>query len=70
MGLPTLLNTRSPLASTATQRAILEALPLARSFDAAAAVSGPVDGAPPDVGWAAFSFDWGSQVKIFVGPEA
>ena len=36
MGLPTLLNTRSPLADTATQRATLEALPLARSFDAAA----------------------------------
>ena len=32
MGLPTLLNTRSPLAASATQRATLEALPLARTF--------------------------------------
>lgn len=33
MSLPTLLNTRSPLADAATQRAHLHALPLARSFD-------------------------------------
>src|SRR5918995_6666257 len=33
MSLPTLLNTRSPLADTATQRATLEALPLARTFE-------------------------------------
>jgi radical SAM/Cys-rich protein len=33
MGLPTLLNTHSPLADTATQRATLEALPLARTFE-------------------------------------
>src|SRR5687768_1779770 len=32
MGLPTLLNTRSPLADSAAQRATLEALPLARTF--------------------------------------
>ena len=32
MGLPTLLNTRSPLSDTATQRATLDALPLARTF--------------------------------------
>jgi radical SAM/Cys-rich protein len=32
MGLPTLLNTRSPLADSGTQRATLEALPLARTF--------------------------------------
>ena len=36
MGLPTLLNTRSPLADAATQRALVEALPL-RSFDEAVA---------------------------------
>ena len=40
MSLPTLLNTRSPLAAPGTQRAILEALPLARSFDHALAESG------------------------------
>jgi radical SAM/Cys-rich protein len=40
MALPTLLNTRSPLADTATQRATLDSLPLARSFDAAAASAG------------------------------
>jgi len=33
VALPTLLNTRSPLADAATQRATLEALPLARAFD-------------------------------------
>src|ERR687891_643511 len=33
MGLPTLLNTRSPLADAATQRATLDALPLARTFE-------------------------------------
>src|SRR5687767_6437249 len=33
MGLPTLLNTRSPLADTGTQRATLAALPLARTFE-------------------------------------
>jgi radical SAM/Cys-rich protein len=36
MGLPTLLNTRSPLADAAAQRATLEALPLARAFADAA----------------------------------
>jgi radical SAM/Cys-rich protein len=36
MGLPTLLNTRSPLADAATQRATLAALPLARTFEDAA----------------------------------
>lgn len=40
MALPTLLNTRSPLADAATQRATLEALPLARTFDDAAASAG------------------------------
>jgi radical SAM/Cys-rich protein len=40
MALPTLLNTRSPLADTATQRAMLEALPLARAFDDAVAAAG------------------------------
>ena len=33
MSLPTLLNTRSPLADTATQRATLAALPLTRTFE-------------------------------------
>jgi radical SAM/Cys-rich protein len=40
MGLPTLLNTRSPLAEPAAQRATLEALALNRTFDAAAATAG------------------------------
>ena len=40
MSLPTLLNTRSPLADAATQRATLDALPLARTFEAAAASAG------------------------------
>jgi radical SAM/Cys-rich protein len=40
MALPTLLNTRSPLADPAAQRASLEALPLARTFDDAAAAAG------------------------------
>src|SRR5688572_17150899 len=40
MGLPTLLNTRSPLADPAAQRATLEALPLSRAFDDAAAAAG------------------------------
>ena len=40
MGLPTLLNTRSPLADTTNQRATLEALPLARSFGASLAIAG------------------------------
>ncbi|MEQ1575443.1 MAG: arsenosugar biosynthesis radical SAM (seleno)protein ArsS [Vicinamibacterales bacterium] len=40
MGLPTLLNTRSPLADPAEQRAILAALPLARSFENALAEAG------------------------------
>jgi len=35
VALPTLLNTRSPLAAPAAQRAYLEALPLARTFEAA-----------------------------------
>jgi len=37
MGLPTLLNTRHPLADALTQRATLAALPLARSFEEALA---------------------------------
>jgi radical SAM/Cys-rich protein len=40
MGLLTLLNTRHPLADSATQRATLEALPLARRFDDAVAAAG------------------------------
>jgi radical SAM/Cys-rich protein len=40
MALPTLLNTRSPLADTATQRATLQALPLARTFEEATAAAG------------------------------
>jgi radical SAM/Cys-rich protein len=40
MGLPTLLNTRSPLADSATQRARLDALPLARRFPQALAQAG------------------------------
>src|SRR5687767_8957976 len=40
MGLPTLLNTRSPLADTGRQRATLDALPLARTFDTALASAG------------------------------
>jgi radical SAM/Cys-rich protein len=40
MGLPTLLNTRSPLADAPTQRSILEALPLARTFEGAVAAAG------------------------------
>ena len=40
MSLPTLLNTRSPLASPGSQRARLEALPLATSFEAALASAG------------------------------
>jgi radical SAM/Cys-rich protein len=40
MGLLTLLNTRNPLAETATQRAMLAALPLARTFAAATAGAG------------------------------
>ena len=40
MGLPTLLNTRSPLADTATQRAILEALTLGPRFGDAVAQAG------------------------------
>ena len=40
MGLPTLLNTRSPLADAATQRSILEALPLQRTFAEAVATAG------------------------------
>jgi radical SAM/Cys-rich protein len=40
MSLPTLLNTRSPLAPPAAQRARLEALPLARTFPEAAASAG------------------------------
>src|SRR5207249_1297840 len=39
-----------------------------RSFDASVAVSGPVDGAPSDVGSAAWSFDRGSHVRSCVGP--
>ncbi|MDP1571413.1 MAG: arsenosugar biosynthesis radical SAM protein ArsS [Vicinamibacterales bacterium] len=40
MALPTLLNTRSPLAAPAAQRAALEALPLPRPFAGAAASAG------------------------------
>jgi radical SAM/Cys-rich protein len=40
MALPTLLNTRSPLASPEAQRALLEALPLAVAFDDAVARAG------------------------------
>jgi radical SAM/Cys-rich protein len=40
MSLPTLLNTRSPLAAPATQRVLLEGLPLARTFDEAIAAAG------------------------------
>jgi radical SAM/Cys-rich protein len=40
MSLLTLVNSRHPLADTATQRATLEALPLARSFEDAAAAAG------------------------------
>jgi radical SAM/Cys-rich protein len=40
MALPTLLNTRHPLADTRTQRATLDSLPLARSFRVALAQAG------------------------------
>src|SRR5688572_22169940 len=40
MGLPTLLNTQSALADAATQRSILEALPLRRTFADAVAAAG------------------------------
>jgi radical SAM/Cys-rich protein len=40
MGLPTLLNTRSPLAGAASQRAMLDALPLKRTFGEAVAAAG------------------------------
>ena len=40
MGFPTLLNTRSPLADTSTQRDTLAALPLARTFEEATAAAG------------------------------
>ena len=40
MGLPTLLNTRSPLAGAETQRATLASLPLARTFGDALAQAG------------------------------
>lgn len=40
MALPTLLNTRSPLADSAAQRATLDTLPLARSFGAALSSAG------------------------------
>ena len=40
MALPTLLNTHSPLADSATQRATLEALPLTRPFDEAVGAAG------------------------------
>jgi len=51
MGLPTLLNTRSPLAAASTQRARLEAVPLARSFDRALSACGtwPLETATPTV---------------------
>ena len=40
MSLPTLLNTRSPLAAAAIQRTTLASLPLARTFEDAAAAAG------------------------------
>jgi radical SAM/Cys-rich protein len=40
MALPTLINTRSPLAAPSAQRARLEALPLARTFEAALGEAG------------------------------
>jgi radical SAM/Cys-rich protein len=40
MGLPTLLNTRSPLADAATQRATVQAVPVARTFEEAIAAGG------------------------------
>ena len=40
MALPTLLNMRNPLADAPTQRAVLAALPLARTFEAACASAG------------------------------
>ncbi|MGE3401653.1 MAG: arsenosugar biosynthesis radical SAM (seleno)protein ArsS [Vicinamibacterales bacterium] len=40
MALPTLVNTRSPLADAATQRATLASLPLARSFEGAVGDAG------------------------------
>jgi radical SAM/Cys-rich protein len=40
VALPTLLNTRSPLAAPSAQRARLESLPLARTFESAIAASG------------------------------
>lgn len=40
MALPTLINTRSPLAEPSAQRAVLEALPLARTFEHAMATNG------------------------------
>jgi radical SAM/Cys-rich protein len=46
MSLPTLLNTRSPLADAAEQRARLQQLPLARSFDEALAATRHVPLAP------------------------
>jgi radical SAM/Cys-rich protein len=51
MSLPTLINTRSPLADTAAQRARLAALPMARPFEdaVAAAVTGPLRATGVDV---------------------
>jgi radical SAM/Cys-rich protein len=51
MSLPTLLNSRSPLAAPAAQRALLGALPRARSFEAAVAAGGasPLAAAGVDV---------------------
>src|SRR5688572_30821019 len=40
MSLPTLLNTRSPLASTATQRAMLEAVAVPTTFEQAVVQNG------------------------------
>jgi radical SAM/Cys-rich protein len=40
VSLPTLLNTHHPLAESAVQRAMLDALPLAREFDEAVALAG------------------------------
>src|SRR5215211_5854477 len=40
MALPTLLNTRSPLADAATQRAMVEAVRVARTFDDAVGAGG------------------------------
>jgi radical SAM/Cys-rich protein len=57
MALPTLLNTRNPLADTATQRARLDRLPLARTFPQALA----------DAGYATLRAEGVSVLQINVG---